>query len=179
MIRVHAQTILVMVKGAEGVSGRLWVEKERNLREDCLQKQALMGCVLAQLPNGWLWDMVDEFVYQFQSWQQYRGKLNTKSAEELETLRNCDRVWSILSVLNYLQALVDKSGIVAELSTPGKLNTCMVKKGGMYRGHRSLKWQGSTRMSAGKGTVRKTARGGSVRGGKEIEGGTPSARGPA
>lgn len=76
-------------------------------------------CHGLQLPNGWLWDMVDEFVYQFQSWQQYRGKLNTKSAEELETLRNCDRVWSILSVLNYLQALVDKSGIVAELATPG------------------------------------------------------------
>ncbi|BDA50611.1 Eukaryotic translation initiation factor 3 subunit L [Coccomyxa sp. Obi] len=79
----------------------------------------LSSSINMQLPNGWLWDMVDEFVYQFQSWQQYRGKLNTKSAEELETLRNCDRVWSILSVLNYLQALVDKSGIVAELSTPG------------------------------------------------------------
>jgi hypothetical protein len=25
-----------------------------------------------QLPNGWLWDMVDEFVYQFQSFCQYR-----------------------------------------------------------------------------------------------------------
>lgn len=24
------------------------------------------------LPNLWLWDMVDEFVYQFQSFQQYR-----------------------------------------------------------------------------------------------------------
>lgn len=90
------------------------------MSEGCLGEKALMGCVMAQLPNGWLWDMVDEFVYQFQSWQQYRGKLNTKSAEELETLRNCDRVWSILSVLNYLQALVDKSGIVAELSTPGE-----------------------------------------------------------
>ncbi|CAL5229382.1 g12696 [Coccomyxa viridis] len=70
-----------------------------------------------QLPNGWLWDMVDEFVYQFQSWQQYRGKLSTKSAEEMEALRSCDNVWSILSVLNYLQALADKSGITEELST--------------------------------------------------------------
>ena len=78
---------------------------------------ACMGC--AQLPNGWLWDMVDEFVYQFQSWQQYRGKLSTKGAEEIEALRACDRVWSILSVLNYLQALVDASGICTELSTPG------------------------------------------------------------
>ena len=64
--------------------------------------------------------MVDEFVYQFQSWQQYRGKLTTKSAEEIEALRKYDNVWSILSVLNYLQALADKSGIAKELSTAGE-----------------------------------------------------------
>jgi translation initiation factor 3 subunit L len=73
-----------------------------------------------QLPNGWLWDMIDEFVYQFQSWQQYVGKLSTKGAEEIEALRSCERVWSVLSVLNYLQALVDHSGIMKELSIPGK-----------------------------------------------------------
>ena len=72
-----------------------------------------------QLPNGWLWGMVDEFVYQFQSFQQYRGKLSQKSAEELARLRECGQVWDIGTVLNYLQAFVDKSGIVAELSTPG------------------------------------------------------------
>ena len=61
--------------------------------------------------------MVDEFVYQFQSWQQYRGKLSSKGAEELEALRACEHIWAILSVLNYLQALADKSGIAKELST--------------------------------------------------------------
>ena len=79
-----------------------------------------------QLPNGWLWDMVDEFVYQFQSWQQYRGKLSTKGAEEIEALRAYDNVWSILSVLNYLQALADKSGIAKELSTAGEALHCFV-----------------------------------------------------
>ena len=82
-----------------------------------------------QLPNGWLWDMVDEFVYQFQSWQQYRGKLTTKSAEEIEALRSCDNVWSILSVLNYLQALADKSGIAEELSTAGESPTLPLMQG--------------------------------------------------
>ena len=81
-----------------------------------------------QLPNGWLWDMVDEFVYQFQSWQQYRGKLSTKSAEEMEALRSCDNVWSILSVLNYLQALADKSGITEELSTAGEAQSAAFPK---------------------------------------------------
>ena len=72
-----------------------------------------------QLPNGWLWDMVDEFIYQFQSFQQYRGRLSNKSQEELALLRKCDNIWNTSSVLNYLQAMVDKSGIVAELSAPG------------------------------------------------------------
>ena len=57
--------------------------------------------------------------YQFQSFAQYRGKLAMKSPQELTTLRASDDVWSVLGVLNYLQALVDKSGIVAELSSPG------------------------------------------------------------
>ena len=43
----------------------------------------LHGNVNMQLPNGWLWDMIDEFVYQFQSFAQYRGKLSMKSAEEV------------------------------------------------------------------------------------------------
>ena len=34
----------------------------------------LHGNVNMQLPNLWLWEMIDEFIYQFQSFCQYRGK---------------------------------------------------------------------------------------------------------
>lgn len=44
------------------------------------------------LPNVWLWNMVDEFLYQFQSFAQYRAKLTTKSPEEIELLKKCDKV---------------------------------------------------------------------------------------
>jgi translation initiation factor 3 subunit L len=44
------------------------------------------------LPNVWLWNMVDEFLYQFQSFAQYRSKLTTKSQEEIELLKKCDKV---------------------------------------------------------------------------------------
>jgi translation initiation factor 3 subunit L len=44
------------------------------------------------LPNAWLWSMVDEFLYQFQSFAQYRAKLSSKSAEEIELLKKCDKV---------------------------------------------------------------------------------------
>ena len=48
-----------------------------------------------------------------------RGKISSKSPEELDLLRQCDKVWNVLEVLNVLQALVDKSGIIAELETDG------------------------------------------------------------
>lgn len=65
--------------------------------------------------------MIDEFIYQFQSFQQYRGRLSNKSQDELALLRKCDNIWNTSSVLNYLQALVDKSSIVSELSASGTL----------------------------------------------------------
>lgn len=48
-----------------------------------------------------------------------RSKMSQKNPEELELLKKCDKVWNVLEVLNVLQALVDKSGIVAELEADG------------------------------------------------------------
>ncbi len=76
----------------------------------------LQGNVNMQLPNLWLWDMIDEYLYQFQSFCQYRGKVSVKTKQELELLKQCDNVWNAVGVLNYLQALVDKSGIVQTLA---------------------------------------------------------------
>jgi translation initiation factor 3 subunit L len=52
----------------------------------------LHGNVNMQLPNQWLWDMVDEFIYQFQSFCQYRAKLKQKTEHELAVLRQIDEV---------------------------------------------------------------------------------------
>lgn len=54
----------------------------------------LQGVVNMQLPNQWLWDMVDEFVYQFQSFCQYRAKLKNKTHEEIALLKQYDQVLS-------------------------------------------------------------------------------------
>ncbi|GAB2215772.1 hypothetical protein Droror1_Dr00020171 [Drosera rotundifolia] len=72
----------------------------------------LLGNVNIQLPNQWLWDMVDEFVYQFQSFCQFRAKLKGKSEHEIALLREFDKAWNVYGVLNFLQALVDKSMII-------------------------------------------------------------------
>ena len=52
----------------------------------------LHGVVNMQLPNQWLWDMVDEFVYQFQSFCQYRAKMKNKTENEIALLRQYDQV---------------------------------------------------------------------------------------
>lgn len=52
----------------------------------------LHGVVNMQLPNQWLWDMVDEFVYQFQSFCQYRAKMKSKTEQEIALLKQSDQV---------------------------------------------------------------------------------------
>ena len=75
------------------------------------------GNVNMQLPNLWLWEMIDEFIYQFQSFCQFRGKLSGKTKEELKALDECDAkgVWAADAVLNFLAQMVERSGIAAAL----------------------------------------------------------------
>lgn len=75
----------------------------------------LHGQLNMQLPNAWLWDMVDEFIYQFQSFCQFRARLKSRTEEEIAGLKQCGNVWNVYGVLNYLHALVHKSGILATL----------------------------------------------------------------
>ena len=75
------------------------------------------GNVNMQLPNLWLWEMIDEFIYQFQSFCQFRGKLSGKTKEELKALDECDAkgVWAADAVLNFLAQMAERSGIAAAL----------------------------------------------------------------
>jgi translation initiation factor 3 subunit L len=73
------------------------------------------GPVPLELPNQWLWDIIDEFIYQFQSFSQYRSKLSKKSEDEITTLKSNPKIWNVHSVLNVLHSLVDKSNINRQL----------------------------------------------------------------
>ncbi|CAK9219946.1 unnamed protein product, partial [Sphagnum troendelagicum] len=79
--------------------------------------------------------MVDEFIYQFQSFCQYRAKLTQRTDQELAFLRLFDetseklsmgfavvRVWNVVGVLNYLQALIEKSMILQILDKEKNAN---------------------------------------------------------
>jgi len=67
------------------------------------------------LPHQWLWDMIDEFIYQFQTFVLNRSKVQNKTAEEVEFLKNNPNVWGVTSVLRYLHALRSESNILALL----------------------------------------------------------------
>lgn len=73
----------------------------------CVQV-VLHGVVNMQLPNQWLWDMVDEFVYQFQSFCQYRAKMKNKTEAEIALLQQneevapCPFFSSLLALFNFV-----------------------------------------------------------------------------
>ncbi|KAI9145593.1 RNA polymerase I-associated factor PAF67-domain-containing protein [Paraphysoderma sedebokerense] len=68
-----------------------------------------------ELPNIWLWDIIDEMIYQFQSWCTYRTRnLRNKSAEDIDELRNSN-IWDVYNVLNILYQLISKSKIQEQL----------------------------------------------------------------
>jgi translation initiation factor 3 subunit L len=75
-----------------------------------------------ELPDIWLWELVDEFVYQFQNYTQYRARLSDKNEDEMEKLLepNNTRVWNILCLLNVLHSLVDMSKIKQQLEAVAK-----------------------------------------------------------
>ncbi|PAA78945.1 hypothetical protein BOX15_Mlig025031g3, partial [Macrostomum lignano] len=81
--------------------------------------------VTHELPYQLLWDIIDEFIYQFQNFTQYRAKLKNKKDEEISTLRDSVTTWNIHSVLNVLHSLVEKSCIneqLRELASGGDIS---------------------------------------------------------
>ncbi|KAI7747496.1 hypothetical protein M8C21_034003, partial [Ambrosia artemisiifolia] len=79
-------------------------------REDIEQ---CVGTILSLLldmlfPCQWLWDLVDEFVNQFQSFSRYRA-LETKTEKDIALLRLNHEAWSVHHVLHLLQGLIKDS----------------------------------------------------------------------
>ncbi|KAJ2713740.1 hypothetical protein H4R19_002094, partial [Coemansia spiralis] len=74
------------------------------------------GPIDLELPNQWLWDIVDEFIYQFQSFCTHRMRVGKRTDEELELLQENAQVWSTYGVLNVLYSLIQKSNISQQLA---------------------------------------------------------------
>ena len=57
------------------------------------------GPVELQLPEQWLWDIIDEFIYQFQVFCTWRSKIKNKSEDELMLLAEGGPVRGVSSPL--------------------------------------------------------------------------------
>ncbi|KAK9477365.1 RNA polymerase I-associated factor PAF67-domain-containing protein [Lipomyces japonicus] len=67
-----------------------------------------------EIPTNWAWDLIDEFIYQFNSFGLYRSRTLRKShnEEEVQILREtASSQWSTFSVLNVLYSFVQKANI--------------------------------------------------------------------
>ncbi|CAE7146495.1 unnamed protein product [Rhizoctonia solani] len=81
------------------------------------------GPVQLELPDQWLWDIIDEFIYQFQSFCVWRARPTQKTDEELMMLADGSQVWSCYSVLNVLYSLIQKSHISEYLEATQRVNS--------------------------------------------------------
>jgi len=76
------------------------------------------GPVDLEVPNYyWAWDVIDEFIYQFNSFCSYRQKVALKgdNEEEIALLRENPNTWGCYSVLNVLYSLIQRSQISEQL----------------------------------------------------------------
>lgn len=77
--------------------------------------------VALSLPNRWLWDIIDEFVYQFQSFCQYKSNPSKRGGptgeEEMEELRRLEiETWNLYPVLNILYSIIDKGKVTEQMA---------------------------------------------------------------
>lgn len=66
----------------------------------------------------WAWDVIDEFIYQFNSFCSYRQRVALKNdnEEEIQLLRENPNTWGCYSVLNVLYSLIQRSQISEQLA---------------------------------------------------------------
>lgn len=66
----------------------------------------------------WAWDVIDEFIYQFNSFSSYRMRIARQGVneEEIQILRENPNTWGCYSVLNVLYSLIQRSQITEQLA---------------------------------------------------------------
>jgi len=70
----------------------------------------------------WAWDVIDEFIYQFESFCRYRNRVSRTAPEEEEAqvLKDNPQTWGCYSVLNVLYSLIQRSQINEQLAAQKK-----------------------------------------------------------
>jgi len=79
----------------------------------CSLFDKLLACDDADtvLTTNWTFEILHEFVYQYQSFAQFRTSLEKRSDDDIQLLRENPEAWNCSNVLNYLSRLVQVSKI--------------------------------------------------------------------
>ncbi|CAF9921189.1 MAG: hypothetical protein GOMPHAMPRED_002253 [Gomphillus americanus] len=85
----------------------------------------------------WAWEVIDEFIYQFESFCRYRNRVarTDPSSEDAQLLRESPHTWGCYSVLNVLYSLIQRSKISEQLLAMKQgvdQKTAMGQVGGEY-----------------------------------------------
>merc|ERR1719198_593174 len=71
------------------------------------------------LPPQWIWDILDEFVYHYQTYCMFRSKaVKIQRYKEIQEIKENPEVFHTTRVLMYLETLVKSSKIEAYLASP-------------------------------------------------------------
>jgi translation initiation factor 3 subunit L len=72
-----------------------------------------------ELPAQWIWDLLDEFVYQFQTYTLFRNKqIKANNEDMVDTLKNNRGMWDAVVVYRLLHRLANESGVNKYLAQP-------------------------------------------------------------
>lgn len=89
------------------------------------------GPVDIELPNQWLWDIVDEFIYQYQDYCRWRSRSDHKGESAHYFTENDEVIWSYNDVLNVLCSLVSTSQVNEQLQAQ-KLGESVTEAAGEF-----------------------------------------------
>jgi hypothetical protein len=74
------------------------------------------GPVNVELPMQWMWDIIDEFIWQFGSYSAWRSKTRDKNEDEIDMLQESPQVHRIMALSSSLLP-ADRSGARTRSST--------------------------------------------------------------
>merc|ERR1719440_911176 len=84
------------------------------------------------LPAQWVWDLLDEFIYQFQTFTTFRNKqIKANNEDMIETMKSNITMWDSVTVYSLLYRLVKESKVNEYLAQPEEQRS--IKEGSSCR----------------------------------------------
>ena len=75
------------------------------------KKKSLLGDSV-ELPSKWVWDMIDEFIYQFQNFCFFRSKIRSANDPSFQSLKDNTSLPNLADVKRVLERFITESGIL-------------------------------------------------------------------